>query len=189
MTRDELEDQVQQIAQGLSLLQDQLSKLAPRIAKGTRDVTIAANAVTEEALESRIERALRHEPLTERQLARTVAATAPELPDILRALEKDKKIYNLGSQEHAIWTWRIGDQTSAADLMNCVRKLISSTPLTTRELTAATGARYTRVDGAIIALRRSEPADRMLNMGVTRAARWFLIPNNAMSATLKVQGR
>ena len=156
-------------------------------AKGTKDltakareaVTIAAQPaviVPEITLRAKIETALRTKSLDATELARAVAAPASKVQDEIRALRKEARIANVGVAEHPIWTWRVGDHTSLAELRQTIERLISERPMTTRELTDATGARFTRVGGAIVEVQRS--GKKILNMamvGSGRAGRWLLI--------------
>jgi hypothetical protein len=195
---DQDQDQVKQIQDQLFALQEQLAELrqaqsgqAPRVgrmAKGTRDITKQAQQAVggppPEALISRIERALRRETLTLGQLSKTTGAREPDVLEVLGKATLAGQVFNVGSTTHPVWTWKLGDKGSPQELTLVVRRLISERPMTTRQLTDATGARFARVGGVIVNLQRTEPPDRFLNMGTARVGRWFLIPSNAKSAAL-----
>jgi hypothetical protein len=164
-------------------------------ARGTGDVTYQAEEarryaqdqdiqeppVREEKpvdLRGRVENALKRESLTVAQLSRTTGESVGPVSEMLKLMKQKDLVYNVGSAEYPLWTYRIGDQTSTSDLSRAVRRLISERPMTTRELVDATGARLSRVSGVMVALLRDKE-HQILNMGHKRVARWFLVSDKA----------
>jgi predicted Rossmann fold nucleotide-binding protein DprA/Smf involved in DNA uptake len=151
----------------------------PRIARGTADVTRAAVvARLEGALETaprtlaeKIEAALRDRPRTMMELALDTGATPKRVSNALRDLRG--KAANVGSDTHPVWTWIIGDETTAAELSAQVLALVSLRPFTLQELVSATGARRNRISGALV---RLVEAGRVENHGSATVARWYAPP-------------
>lgn len=162
-----------------------------KLPRGTRDVTEqAANAnvttaapAPEPTLRQRIETVLRGASLELPALARAVGESAGRITPELRALIKSGAVANVGLAEHPIWTWKVGDSTTPAELNATVLRLITERPMSTRDLVAATGARFTRVGGAVVAIQRSDA--KIVDLGVGRAGVWFVISEKARDAHLE----
>lgn len=183
---------IRRLADTLAALQERLTelsaestdKVASGLARGTKDLTRQAERAVQETTEAGVERCLRRESLTTLQIGKALGLPLDKVDQVIKQLHQEHRVWNVGSAEYPVWTWRIGDETPLPELVALVRRLISERPMSTKELSAATGARYTRTDGAIITLRRSEVPDKILNLGTARSARWFLVPESARSASL-----
>jgi hypothetical protein len=153
----------------------------PRMAKGTADVTRSAviarldgaleTAALPRTLAEKIEASLREKPRTMMELALDVNATPKRISNVMRDLRT--KIANVGSETHPVWTWIIGDETTAAELAAQVAHLISLRPFTLQELITATGARRNRISGALVRLVEASKAE---NHGSATVARWYSPP-------------
>lgn len=177
----------------LSLIAEQVKGLREppaKLPRGTRDVTeqaavaLATAPEPEKTLRDRIRDELLRASLDPAELARSLKLPTEPIVEELRALAKEGLVANVGAEDFPMWSWRIGDDTPAKDLEVLVRRLITERPMTTRELTAATGARMTRVGGAIVAIQRSGANVLDLNPK-TRAGRWFIVLPEARDARLK----
>lgn len=158
----------------------------PKMPRGTGDVTDAAAAAAAQpapTVRERVEAQLRRSSMDVRELARAIGASVNEVTGVIRQALKDGLVANVGMAEHPVFTWRIGDSTSAAELTETVLRLISERPMSTRDLTAATGARFTRVGGAIVAIQRS--GRQILDLGSGRAGLWFVVSEHARDARLE----
>jgi hypothetical protein len=168
------------------------ARLAPRLARGTGDVTTQANAALVAAgvalptvpLHARIEAHLRVKPHTILDLARELREPVGKISNALRPLKRH--LYNVGTAEMPVWFWILGDETPTDQLNAAVATLVAYRPMTFAELQAATGARYGRVSGAMVALRR-DPKSRVvdLNGGAGGKARWWILPAGIEIARLK----
>lgn len=182
---------IEHVAATLETLLEQL-KGAPapapakpgRMPRGTRDVERqAAEAQQPATMRDRVRDVLRENTLSYAEVAKAVGAGVEEVTAEIRAAAKDGLVANIGAEDFPMWTWRIGDETPAKELERVVRRLITERPMTTRELVHATGARFTRVGGAIVAIQRS--GDKVLDLNPkTRAGRWFVVLPGARDARL-----
>lgn len=186
-------DDVENIEATLSAMQEQVTRLQQELtkvrAKGTGDLTAqAAAAVAQVAREMpapkpgitvRIESVLRDKIMTLNALAKEIGESSSKTNTALRSMRKN--LANVGTPTCARWTWRVGPQATAAELISAVRRLIMDQPLTTAELVASTGCSVQRVSGAMVALQRSA---KVLNLGSTSRGRWFLVPESARDARL-----
>lgn len=181
----ELELQVEQLENRLNL------------ARGTGDVTAKAQQAlqmvadeerepkkraTPEAVKERVESILREHSLNAAHIAKEAAHSLNKITEVLKELRKEKKIANVGTADFPVWTLRIGDHTSTKELIKMVRRLITERPLSTPELAVVTGARMSRVSGALVHLQRTE--DNLLNLGTPRRARWLLVGDNVVRAKI-----
>lgn len=166
---------------------NQQGVVAPR-ARGTADVStqaraaVAAVAVVQPTLRDRVQAQLQSAAMGTVGVAKAVREPPIKVSTVIREAARRGEVANIGTADMPVWVWRIGDETSAAELTTAVRRLISERPMTTRELSHATGARFTRVGGAIVAIQRS--GDRILDLGTGTAGRWFLITEQARDARL-----
>lgn len=210
-TKKNLAGEIEQIEQTLQIARQQAKDLERavqemeervRLARGTQDLTEKVAAVATppakkpekpatppkpQTLRQRIEAQLRRESMSVSQLARTLVAPQTQVTDVVEGLRKEGKLYNVGSAEYPMWTYRIGDHTPTSEVNRLVRRLIAERPMSLRELVDATGARLSRVSGAIVHLQRTEK--QMLNLGVRRAARWFLVTDKAQVTRLPPKGK
>lgn len=190
------------IEETLGQLSNQLGSLVgglvtrTRLARGSRDVTQqAAQAGTRSAeptvvtTEQRIETALRTTSHSPKSLAKVVNASMLEVQSTLAKLSRSKQVYNVGSAEYPIWTWRIGDRTSTEELSRVITRLISERPMTTRELSDATGARFSRTSGVMVEILRGPDSDRAMDLGTKHVGRWFLLPVGARPAAIAPKTR
>jgi hypothetical protein len=169
-------------------------KVRAGLAKGTREVTSRAaptaqktgERVVEMTLEQRIEELLRAASLDVRKLAKTLREQEPKVQAAVKKLAGSGQVANVGSVERPIWTWRLGDKTSTAELNQVVMRLISERPMTTEELASVTGARFARVGGSVVCIQQSpEFKERILDLGGGHGGVWFLLPENPRFAALE----
>ncbi len=101
-------------------------------------------------------------------------------PAANRAPDTDaKQVYNLGTEDEPRWIWAVGDDTSADELYETIRKLISIRPMTFAEIKAATGARGNRISGRLVRLQRALP---VFNVGGDEQTfRWYLAPKRKVA--------
>lgn len=173
-------EDMEHIAAVLSTAREEAARLATDLDKLQERLAAAREAgpapltryVAQDA-RSAIEAALTRESLDTAQLARVIGEPVGKVGGLIKALRDAGKVHNVGSVEYPMWTWRIGDDTEAAELTAVVRRLISERPMTTRELITATGARASRVSGAVVSIQRG--AAKVLDLGSPRLARWFLV--------------
>lgn len=150
--------------------------------KGTRpDVSKQARAAIVQAprsLPEQAEAVLRqHVVMTEAQIAKALGITPGATQRLCGTLAREHKLYNLSTEEHPRWTWRIGEQATPSELTAHVLALISAAPLTLRQLEAATNAPRNRVNGSLIQIQR-DPAlrRRLVNLGNARVHVHFMQP-------------
>lgn len=125
-------------------------------------------------LRDRIEQALRAQSLDAQQISREVDASAGRVSEVMKALKVEGKVVNVGTEVHPIWTYRIGNETSTAELTETVRRLLTERPFTIRELSEVTGASYSRCGGAVIALQRDPKVNIMSRRVRGNAFYWFV---------------
>ncbi len=175
----------------LSTAQEQIQELEAklRLVRGTRELEMPKAEPLPEPkpvnLADRVEACLRERVMTLEDLAKTLAEPTGRIAKALTSVKEH--IRNVGTSDRPRWTWRIGDDSTSAELNALVRRLISDQPLTTAEIVQATGARPARVNGAIVAIQRS--GDRIWDMGTPARGRWFLVPADARDARLAPKGR
>lgn len=149
-----------------------------RLARGTADVTEAARAAAAPApappLPDRVEAALRAGIWSLDELCHEVRAPAGPVSAALKRARTARQVYNVGAEDRPRWTWVPGDAVETQALYAHVERLISERPFEFAELLAATGARRGRVSGAIVSFQHA--GRRVLNLGTTAKARWFLLP-------------
>lgn len=170
---NEIDQQIQALAQQLDLLRTARQREQLRIAKGSSDVTIAARAaVRTQPLPERIEIALRNGVLSFDGLLDVLECRPGNLTTALKDLRDRKAIYNIGTEDRPCWTWILGDEGSTQELIAKLEDLLSIRPFLTQELVDATGARRNRISGALVKLQmRGLPLE---NHGDRKIARWYL---------------
>lgn len=184
-TQADLAAMMAAIDEGLEMTRARLMKqVETRFARGTREVTKQAKAAVELDLKTRVLQVL-VEPKRPKEIAAVLEATQMMTDAALGHLAKDGKVSNVGSVQHPVWFARIGDETSHQDLVRATMALISRSPMTTQEIADATGARYSRASGAIVAIQRGPEKERMINRGFGRAGEWYLMPVNYRPAALE----
>lgn len=170
---------------------DRLEKQMTRIARGTLPPPVAdAPAPAIDSLKKRmsddtkrpsadaVRRALYLKPCDTATLAGRLELPVAATLNMLRTLQREGKVVNMGSISKPVWVWVIGDDASTKDLKATVRQLIALRPTSLQELMAATRCRIGRVSGVIVQFqRRGAPIE---NRGTGRKALWFL-PNGAES--------
>ena len=108
---------------------------------------------------SSIELALARKPMTPAQLARATSQSVQTTNEILQGLAEQGKVFNIGADDHPIWTCRpgdgIGDNVTNDELQEMIIVLLTSRWLPIRTLVAATGVRTPRVDGILTKLKRA----------------------------------
>lgn len=123
-------------------------------------------------LRARVQEALMEEPLTAAKLAAGLHQSQHTVDTLLQELKSEGKIFNMAMGDLTpMWYWRVGDNTDFPTLILSVKNLIRHSPLARPDLEQITGARLSRVDGAIVELRRTYD---VINLGTERRARWFL---------------
>lgn len=201
-------DQAQQenLEAQISVIWEQLAALratgARRMARGTADVTKQAAAAVASVVapepardpepdtpEVRIERALHRECLSAKQIAKATGLGPLEVEASLKKLRQGRRVSNIGTPEHPVWAWRVGEDASMPELMASVRRMIAFRPMTTREISDLTGVRLSRAEGAMVEIRRGEDPSRILKMSMGRPARWFLISPDVQPAPLRPKGK
>ena len=171
---------IEHVEATLSTLQEQVEQLRKQVAlaRGTREVVPATQPQT---LAQRVERELREHIMSLDQLVHKLEAPAGKVAAVLK--EHRPQLHNVGTEDRARWTWKIGDATSTKELRTLVERLIEDQPLTTAELVQATGARAGRVGGAIVEIQRS--GANVLDLGIGGKGRWFVVSAKARDARLK----
>lgn len=194
-----------QIAANLHIVQEQVKELehALSLARGTGDHTEKAEQAAKEQAplkekrpvgrppkvkdpRSLIEKVLHGQSLNVAGIAKATGMQTAKITEAVKTLKHDKKIANVGSEDFPKWTYRIGDHTETQVLINEIKRLISERPMSTQELLDVTGARLTRVSGALVHLQRTET--QLLNLGTQRRARWFLVGEGVTLAKLPPKG-
>lgn len=173
---DNISERLEETKRHMADLERQL-----KMARGTKKLDADKFPKT---LDQLIEDTLRKRLATLDEVAREVNGPVGKVAEALTNMKKQGKVHNVGSEERQVWTWRPGDMVPASELEVYVRRLIGWTPLTLVELIAATGARNSRVSGAIVAIQRS--GDQVVDvMGTGARSRWFLMtPSNTRDARL-----
>lgn len=178
----------------LSGIRRAADRLEQRLARGTGDVTEQANAARGQApsqpvkrpsLIEQTERILTERSLSQAELVRELGVPAGRVSQVIKDLRP--KLYNMGTEDEPRWTFRIGDVGGTETLYPLVERLIREQPMTTSQLVAATGARESRVQGAVIHLQRTRTG--ILNLGRANAGRWFLVPEGVKIARLEPKRR
>jgi hypothetical protein len=176
--RDQGQDEVSEepnlesISRRLEEARQQMAELEHqlKLARGTRRLDPDRFPKT---LDQLIQEVLQRRLATLDEIAKEVNAPLLKVSEAMEGLKKQGKIHNVGSEDRQMWTWRPGDVVPASELEAYVRRLISWAPMTLIELIAATGARNSRVSGAVVAIQRSgEPP---VDLGSGGRARWFLM--------------
>lgn len=187
------------VASQLAALARQLDRLHKQLSSedGTGSEDLPPRAMAEGTIEQRktldgkIRAVLTQQNLSTTRLAREISETVIATKTAIERLEKARQIYNVGTADHPAWTWRIGDEGSTVELFKQIVRLLSERPMSHRMLAEATGARFKRVAGIVIDLRRNpETQDRLIQ---TRASErrggddetvWFLLPGHMESTAL-----
>jgi hypothetical protein len=151
------------------------------LARGTRDVQGPKPPAPKAELGVRLEQVLRTKACTTEELAKLVGEPFDKVKTRLKELRKH--LADVGTAEQAKWVWRIGDDTPSKDLRDLIERLISGHKMTTAQLTTITGARMSRVNGALVDLQR-DPSVPIYNLGTDFRAEWLIVPKNAKPANL-----
>lgn len=171
-------------AQDLTLQAEVAKNATPTV---TLPVPKPATVVKPPTLRQRVEGLIRQSSMSVGQLVKHLGVPQAPINDILNKLKEEKAVYNTGTEEYPLWTYVIGDNTPTPEVNRLVRRLVTERPMTLKELVAATGARLSRVSGAVVHLQRTEK--QLFNLGVPRAARWFLVTDKAQVTRLPPKGR
>lgn len=151
----------------------------PRIAKGTRDVTLQAMKALADTLAARMELALKRESLTSLQLQKALRVSAEELQEAITRCRAH--LLNVGSDVSPTWMWRPG--TSRAEVHGAILRCISERPMTIRELSDLLGVKFSDVYRVIGVLKVKHTHDKRLqNIGTSLAPKWFFIPEGGRRA-------
>lgn len=180
-------------------VQEQIDALTEKLqfARGTSDVTTKAEAAQvalprtrtrpqagRPSNKDRLYEALKGVTFTPDKLAKATGISLNRVEDALTVLKGDKKVHNIGSESFPRFTARIGDDTNTKDLTAEIRRLVAEQPMTMPELEEVTGAKQSRISGALVYLQRTE-GSKVLNLGTQRRAKWFILDQNAKSAALQ----
>lgn len=169
-------EQTKELDAAIKELEDRL-----RLVRGTRDVTEEAKAARPVGRPrkptTQVVHALHGASMNVAQVAKATGLSVGKAAEAVKAMRTEKKVANMGSEDFPLWTMRIGDNTSAPELNVEVKRLITERPMTMQELLDITGARLSRISGALIALQRTE--NQLLNLGTQRRAKWFLVRDGA----------
>ena len=139
-------------------------------------------AYAPQTLTQRILSAVRDRALETAELLGKLDTSPEKLKDALAELVGAGSIVNIGTEVHPQCFVRVGDETPMADLIAAVRYLITERPHTKAELEAFTGARSTRVHGAIVELKDRKGLP-VVNVGSGKFAKWYIMPNVRPSGT------
>jgi len=170
-------------AGAVSDLAAEVARLREIVERGrmfARPVTDAAPARMDP--EASIEAALRAAPAAAGDLAALSGLSLEEVQAILARHVASGAVSEVGTPGDPRWAWRVGDESSPRELRAMVRELMMLRPITTRELAALTGARASRVSGAVVEIQRS--GARVYNLSRSHVHRWFLLPDDAQDARL-----
>jgi predicted Rossmann fold nucleotide-binding protein DprA/Smf involved in DNA uptake len=133
-------------------------------------------------IKDQIAAALTRESLNTQQLAKTIGETVEHTSDLIKVLRAEGKIYNIGYEDSAIWTWKLNNDVDSDTLHRVVKRLISERPMWSRDIVRATGVREARVQTALIELQRTHKVIDLSGGG--HAKKYFLIGENAFDASL-----
>lgn len=172
------------VQERLEALQKQEGELRDKLksVRGTRELPPIGLTPEPVELHAKIQSALLRESLSTPQLARAVNESTTKAMAAVTDLKRRGKIANIGSEDYPTWSWKIGDDTTTAQLRDLVRRLIQERPMTTRELALATGARFSRVGGVIVEFQRG--GDKLVDMGTGHTRRWFMLSERVRDAKL-----
>jgi len=192
------EKSVELIQANLHIVQEQAKELEAQalelieklqIARGTGDHTEQAKTARQPRQaraprqpKEQVEAALKGVSMNIMHIAKATGLSVNKVTEAIRTLRSDQRVVNVGSEDFPQWTARIGDHASTKDLNAEIRRLIAERPMTTQELMHFTGARLSRVSGALIALQRSDM--QLLNRGTARRAKWFTVDPKAVVSRL-----
>jgi len=119
---NDLEERARALRADADALEKQLS-----LARGTRELTEKAAEVT---LAVRMEQFLRGTVASDEEIARALDIPIDDArAEVKRAQEK---LTDVGTQGHARWTWRVGEQSSTEELRASIEALISHQPMSFR---------------------------------------------------------
>lgn len=76
--------------------------------------------------------------------------------EVQRVLRTSRSVYNVGSAEYPIWTWKIGNRTTRDVLSQTIMRLLAERPMSLEHLVNATGATAKRVTVAVRAIQKHE---------------------------------
>lgn len=128
-------------------------------------------------LDGKIRQVLAKDSRSPEEIARAIGESVDAVRRALRRLSRAGHVYNLGTKEYRIYTWRIGNNSSSAELRDEVLRLIQGS-MTRRELQAATGADLARVARALCQLHRDPKSrNRIRKLGDGPNALWLPKPN------------
>lgn len=181
----ELTARLEQALDRASRLEKTIDATEKRVARGTVPPPPAskAPAAPTDSLKLRMRRgeapsadgvreALYLQPCDTATLAGRLDLPVSPTLNMLRVLQREGKVVNVGSVSRPLWTWVIGDDTPTADLSTTIEQLIKIRPMSLREIMAATGARMGRVSGVLVRFQRTgRPIE---NRGNARHGLWFL---------------
>lgn len=174
----ELTERLQQATQRAERLEQQLADTTRRLARGS----VAPPVVVDRGdLAARLERLLRERPQSTAEASQALGVPVAHVANALRALRRERRIYNAGTNTAPLWTWVIGDETETAELMVEVEKLLRLREWPLMELVAATGARHNRISGVIVRLAKA--GIPIVNRGNRYRARWTIAKPSDRVAT------
>ena len=170
----QLENMIVSIRADIAATRAELAATRERLAAAERAIARAPRGVAEDTApsppttpKSRAEAILSHGVTTPEHLARALGVDVEQA----RALVPADAV-NLATDAAPRWVLPIGDQTDFSTLIEAVRRVLRERPMTQTDIVEATGARRSRVGGAIGRLQAR--GENVINLGNGRRARWFL---------------
>lgn len=143
---------------------------------------VVAVPVVQFTLDEKIQQALTKESLETVKLAKIVGEPVQVIIDTLAKLEDEDLVYNLGFRDSPVWMWRVGDDVDTTTLTEVVKRLISERPMWTREIVRATGAKESRVSGALVEIQRTCRVGDFSGGG--HGKKYFVLGDHFKDATL-----
>jgi hypothetical protein len=170
----DLSARLEQVASTLSTAMEEAAHLASEMSRARTAVyNHPEERHVSQNLRDAVRVALTRQSLSVAQLARVIGEPAGRVASLIKMLHADNKVHNVGTADSPMWSWCPGDTVEASTLNAIVRRLISERPMTTRELIQATGARPSRISGALVSLQRG--SDKIIDLGSPRMGRWFIV--------------
>lgn len=169
---ENLQAQLAAAQERVSELAKQMVEMQHKFARGSVDVTAAAQQVS---LEARVESLLANGIWTLDTLARELDVSTSKTLRAMKPLRD--RLYNIGTEDRPRWTLTVGNEVDIAVLTAQVGRLLREKPMDRKELLAATGASDNRIGGALRRLQRE--GARVENWGSARYARWVIVPERS----------
>lgn len=108
-------------------------------------------------------------PMTFDEIVASVEAPAGPVSKVMKRLQAEGDVYNLGTDDRPQWIWVVGDNIPTDQLLLLVPYMLSFKPMGSAEMVQATKVNRNRISNAITQVR-----SRLVNYGTDRRALWFL---------------